>query len=68
MMDSALLPGWEWMVLGFGLAVFVIYLAAYEWCLWRDTHRWARQLPIFGPPDVDRLNGSQSRPNIRRVR
>ena len=61
---------WEWLVIGGVLSVGVIYLVAYEWFLWRDTHRWARHLhasPVFGRADVDRLHGSQGRPNVRRV-
>lgn len=63
-------PNWEWIVIGFFVAVWVVYTALYEWFLWKETRRWCRQLPkypIYGPPDLHRTRGSQARPNLRTV-
>ena len=63
--------GWEFILLGVIGVCCIVYLAAYEWFLWRDTHRWVRHLhhaPVYGRADTHRLHGTHVRPNVRRVR
>lgn len=65
-----MINGWEWTIIGFLFAVWVVYVIAYEWFVWRDTCRWFKQLPkspIYGPAHLHRLKGPRARPNLRVV-